>query len=439
MFVWLNVQPGLFRAAAYNVMLIGGVSTLLINGNPLLRFDGYYILSDLLEIPNLAQRSQQHLRYLADRYLFGVEAESGATARGESTWFVLYGVAGAIYRVFLFSVIILFIAGRFFFIGVLLAAWATFGLLVRPLYKSVRYVLAGPNLERSRGRAVLTAGGLLVVALIVFFVVPVPQSTRAEGIIWIAEESIVRAGANGFIDAVLVEPGTQVAAGEPLITSHDAVLSTRVKVLGLRVAELRYREEALRVSDQVAADIAGQELAAAAAELDRAREEHDALTMHAGRDGTLVLTRARDLPGRFVRKGEVLGYVLDLSTLTARVIVTQADVDLVRRRTESVSARLAENLTETRARILREVPQASDRLPSNILGTAGGGQIALDPRFENATALQTLFQFDIELLPEGNLATVGGRVHVRFDHGKAPMARQVYRSLRLLLLRRFRV
>ncbi|MGD8817282.1 MAG: peptidase M50, partial [Acidobacteriota bacterium] len=201
----------------------------------------------------------------------------------------------------------------------------------------------------------------------------------------------------------------------------------------------RSREEALRVTDQVQADIARQELVAAEAELERARQEYDDLTIRAGRDGTLVLTRAEDLPGRFVHKGELLGYVLDLSNVTARVVVTQTDVGLVRRQTKSVSARLAENLNVTPARILREVPQASDRLPSNILGTAGGGQIAIDPRYQDGTAMQTLFQFDIELLPEEQLATVGGRVHVRFDHGYEPLAQQVYRSIRQLLLRRFRV
>jgi putative peptide zinc metalloprotease protein len=75
-----------------------------------------------------------------------------------------------------------------------------------------------------------------------------------------------------------------------------------------------------------------------------------------------------------------------------------------------------------------------------MLGTVGGGQIAIDPRLQGGdTALQTLFQFDIELLPERSLATVGGRVHVRFDHGNVPIAQQLYRSLRQLLLRRFRV
>ena len=71
LFVWLNVEPGLVSALAYNVMLIGGVSTVLFNGNPLLRYDGYFILADLIELPNLGQRSNRYLGYLLQKYVLG--------------------------------------------------------------------------------------------------------------------------------------------------------------------------------------------------------------------------------------------------------------------------------------------------------------------------------------------------------------------------------
>src|SRR5260370_20248483 len=100
LFVWLDVEEGLLRAFTYNVMLIGGVSTILFNGNPLLRFDGYYVLADLLEIPNLADRAKRFINYLIIRNLFGVKgASSPATSPGEPFWFILYGVSAFFYRV----------------------------------------------------------------------------------------------------------------------------------------------------------------------------------------------------------------------------------------------------------------------------------------------------------------------------------------------------
>ena len=84
MFVWSAAEPGLVRAIAFNIMLIGAASTIIINGNPLLRYDGYYVLADLLEIPNLAARSKQFIGYLVRRYVFGFEsAQSPASAPGE--------------------------------------------------------------------------------------------------------------------------------------------------------------------------------------------------------------------------------------------------------------------------------------------------------------------------------------------------------------------
>ena len=110
MFVWLNAESGAVHAIAYNVMLISGVSTLLFNGNPLLKFDGYYVLSDAIEIPNLATRSNKYLGYLIQRYLFGLKnADSPAETRGERVWFVIYGIAAFLYRMFIMFVIILYI------------------------------------------------------------------------------------------------------------------------------------------------------------------------------------------------------------------------------------------------------------------------------------------------------------------------------------------
>src|SRR5262249_35067705 len=76
-YLWLLVEPGLLRATLFNVMLIASVSTVLFNGNPLLRYDAYYILADLIEMPNLAGRSTRYWGYLIERYILGVrEAET---------------------------------------------------------------------------------------------------------------------------------------------------------------------------------------------------------------------------------------------------------------------------------------------------------------------------------------------------------------------------
>ena len=92
--VWSRTDPGArLNTFAYNVMFIASVSTLLFNANPLLRFDGYYILSDLLEIANLAPRSKQYLYYLTKRYAWGVRNPHNlANTAGAKLWRPVYGI-----------------------------------------------------------------------------------------------------------------------------------------------------------------------------------------------------------------------------------------------------------------------------------------------------------------------------------------------------------
>ena len=159
LFVWLNVETGLISALAYNVMLIGGVSTLLFNGNPLLRFDGYYILADLLEIPNLAQRSTRYLGYLGQRYLLGVEtAESPVTAPGEKGWFLLYGPISFCYRIAILIGLVWLVSDWFFSIGILIALWGAIGLIILPAVRTLSQLLNNPAVRKRQARWQLAAG-----------------------------------------------------------------------------------------------------------------------------------------------------------------------------------------------------------------------------------------------------------------------------------------
>ena len=166
LFVWLNVEPGVVRTVAYDVMFIAGISTVLFNGNPLLRYDGYYIFADYLEIPNLRLRAQAYLRYLWERYAFGRrEAEAEMATRSERAWFVCYGLASMVYRLVVFVAVTTFVAGKFFFIGVVFAVVGVATGVLTPLGKLLTYLSTSPRLRRVRLRAGLVVGG--VTALVV--------------------------------------------------------------------------------------------------------------------------------------------------------------------------------------------------------------------------------------------------------------------------------
>ncbi|WP_455365414.1 hypothetical protein [Kaarinaea lacus] len=446
MFVWLNVEPGIVRAVAFNVMLIAGVSTVLFNGNPLLRFDGYYILMDWLEIPNLGTRSNQYLGYLIQRYAFGLQkAQSPVAVPGERGWFVFYSIASFFYRMFIFVTIIWFVAGKFFVIGVLLAIWAATTTLIIPLIKQAWFVTSSPRLSRQRGRALGVSGVFVFTVLAVLLMVPVPSGSIVEGVIWAPEKSIVRASAAGLITGLVAQSGQKVNPSDILVECEEPGLSAEVRVLEAQLKELRARYDAERVKDKTQAQITQQDIEHVQGMLVRAEERQQDLIIRSPAQGEFVVSDPLDMPGRFVRRGEVIGYVMNFKDATARIVVEQEDVDLVRKHLRDIKVRLSDRLaTVIPAELEREVPAATDELPSPALSISGGGTIATRPDAQSSNdvssiALRKSFQFDVKLHTDIPVTTIGERVYVRLTREPEPLAVQWFRLGRQLFLSKFNV
>ena len=140
-------------------------------------------------------------------------------------------------------------------------------------------------------------------------------------------------------------------------------------------------------TDRVKAGITKEEINHVNEQLRRSRERFDELTIRSSAEGHFSFRpMAPDLPGRFVKRGELLGYVLDRSTITARVVVSQADVDFVRQQDPRASRfAFPRRSPRSSSAIKREIPAATDQLPSPTLGQQGGGEIAIDPRDTQGT------------------------------------------------------
>jgi putative peptide zinc metalloprotease protein len=440
--VWVLVEPGLVRSAAYNVIFVAGMSTLVFNGNPLLRYDAYYILADLVEIPNLAQRANQYWQWLAKRHLFGArELERPQGTPGERRWFLFYGPASFLYRSFVMIAISLFIAGEFFFIGVVLAIWGAITMFVLPVAKGLKYVLSNGEIQRQRQRAMLVTFGGLALFLLFAFVVPMPLRTHAEGVVWVPENAEVRARGNGFVERLMVSPDALVKEGEVLLVTRDPALDADAVQRSERVRQLEVQYASQMFEERLQAAVVAEDLARERVGLARTEERLGDLLLTAGVSGRFRLPRADDLPDRYVKKGELLGYVLAAPPRVVRAVVSQDDIALVRNHLAGVEVKIADRLAETwTARLIREVPGGQDQLPSKALSLEGGGIHGTDPRDpDGLRSLERLFQFDLEL-PEGvGELQLGTRVHVRFRHEPEPLASQWGRRLRQLFLSRFHV
>jgi putative peptide zinc metalloprotease protein len=442
MFAWVLLEPGLARAIAFNTIVVAGVSTLLVNGNPLLRFDAYYILADVIEIPNLATRSNKYWQHLIDRHVFRTHAnEPFAASPYEKVWFVFYAPAAFVARMVMLLGIALIVAERFFVIGILIALWTLWSGIGLPLWKAYAHVFTSPELHRNRSRAVRLTLGATAALLIALFIIPAPHHANTQGIVWLPEEAQVRASGDSTITEVTAREGSAVRPGDLLMRTEHPILEAEVERLRWRLTELRQQADAELRGDRVEREVSTLEMQETAQRLTEAERRLGELELKAGAGGEFVLAAApsADLPGRFVKKGDLIGYVTPPSARHARIAVGQDDFELIRGHLDTLQFRLANRPGETfDGAIARAVPGATHELPSKALAAANGGPFPLDPRDpEGVTALQRVFLYDIALPPDLEDAPFGTRVHVRFALDWEPLGWQIARRVRQMLLERF--
>ena len=440
MWVWTETQPGLVRAVAFNTMLIGGLSTLFFNGNPLLRFDGYYVFSDALEIPNLGTRSTQFLGYLTQRYVLrSKQAQRPLATPGEARWFVFYGISAFCYRLFIMVTIVSFVAGQFFFIGVILALWALNAMLVLPLWRKLKFLANSPVFRENRLQAVGVSVAIVATLAVLVLAIPLRSYTTAEGVVWVPDSAEVRAGGDGVLMAVEVDSEQEVGEGTALFKLEDPLLASEIKVLEARLAELNARFQSQIRDDAGQAQITRAQYEMIAAQLERAQSQRDGLSVTSPHPGTVLISRPDAMVGRFYRQGDLLAYVATYPVRTVMAVVQQDYIGQVRRGVETVEARIASQVEEVVAvKVLREVPASTKMLPSSALGEQAGGRIAIDPLGQDPTkAFEPFFQFELELSESANARFIGERVYLRFDHGYESFGKQAWRAVRRAFLKRF--
>lgn len=442
--IWVNAEDGLVRALAFNVMVIGGVSTLLFNGNPLLKFDGYYILSDWLEMPNLAPRGTRYLGYLINRHLFGVEtAENPVTAPGEEKWLFGYTLVAFCYRLFITLTIVLFLADSFPILGMVLAGWSLLLMFGVPLGKQAWYLLTSPQLRRRRGRAMGVTGGALLTIFALVALLPLPHATRAEGVVWSAQDGAVRVTVAGEVARIDAAPNAAVIIGTPLLTLKDPLLSARLDVLGARAEELEIRLAAVPMDRPSEARVMRERFAKALEELNFARQQIDALVIRAPVTGTFVLPGGDAVLGAYVQPGQQIGHVVDFTAARLVVAVPENAADMVLSETREVRVRLADSIATTHpARVLQVTPELTDVVPAPALTREGGGPFSTKPPLDPGApprSLEPLMALELEMTDAVTVLQLGGRAHVLFRHPDSALMMRGWRSLRQLFLKRFDV
>jgi len=439
-FVFLAADPGPIRTLAYNLMLIGGISTLLFNGNPLLRFDGYFVFADLMESPNLGQRSNQFFWHVVRRTILrDRESRAPVAAGGEGRFLVLYAVAAFLYRLSVLFFISIYLAVTLPVIGTALVLWSLFTVFVLPLGKGLRYLFADPTIDLIRGAVMLRTLAIILLCLGGLFVLPLPDVTSTDAVLEPAEGSLLRVQGRGFVDRVLVSDGQEVRPGDPVMLLTDPLLSLERLLAEAERQDALGRLAALPLADRNGRQLWEAQVGYAEAKLADLTTREARLTVRAAGAGRIYIPEAASLPGRFVKQGEVMATIIGPGPTRWRVAIPATDalrVDAGNRRIELVP-RTAKAVTLP-ARIVARAPEVTTSLPSFAVTTKGGGTLLADPNSESPVSLVPVVNYQLAVDQDAGVLLPGGaRARVRFVHDPSPIGPRLWRSMEQTFLRYF--
>lgn len=393
--VWSRTESGWLHHLCFNIILMASLETLLFNANPLMKFDGYYMLSDVLGIPNLSSGGRQTLLCWAKQYLLGVKCELPTWPR--YTWLIRgYGIAAFVWSL-LVSVSLIVVATTLLHgAGIVLSACAVILWLGVPLGGFVQYLYRGkPGEQPQRLRFLLTTGTAVLLCGGFLGFVPWPGAREAPAVVDYSPYTVVRAASSGFVNQVEVQNGEQVQAGQLLVLLENQELQRELADLELKIRQSEFRARQFEQTGRLASQQAEfTQLAAMRAQALEKRTQVAQLAVRAPRSGRVFRRDLTSLIGQYLPEGDEVLSVGDEDHKEIRISIAQTDLDtFLGQIGKTVHVKLP-SLPIWRCTLGEVIPRATLQPPHVALFASSGGPLAV----KNAPQRKNQDQPDQELM-----------------------------------------
>ncbi len=374
-------QSPLVEHVLYNLIITAGVSTILFNANVLMRFDGYFVLADWVDMPNLYNESFHELKRLAQRIGFAVPVPPSPFV-GWRLWLLrFYGVAALFWKATICVTLAIAAATMFAGAGIVIAILGVAMWLGRPLWKLALFVQGqfDTNVASTVRGCVITAAVVTVLVAGVLYV-PISTAVRAPAVVRFAPKSSVRSAADGFVVAVHVTDSAHVQPGDLLVELDNPELHQRLLALRVALAKSQLQQRsAKQAGDASLAQVHQQASDSLRSQIANIESQVNALQVRANRNGRVHARNLQRLVGTFVRQGDVLMTVADDHEKEIVALVHQDHIAAVRKNVANqIPLRTADRQSMIGTVELVE-PRAKFRLDIASLSAANGGPLAVRP------------------------------------------------------------
>lgn len=434
--LWAVSQPGPTQQLLFNLMLITSVWTVMFNANPLMKFDGYYILTDLAGVPNLRAKAQRCTGDMFRRFLFGKDAPGQAPAaslpRRGFSWFVLYSIAAQFYLLF----VTLRIAGLFHhlllpygleWLGDWLGVGALISMLVIPVMSFFRKQLTLPpdaagRVASSRRRPVILLT-LLVITVGGLLAWPWPVRIERPAVVQPVNLQLIRPEIAGRIDAILVRSGQFVHEGDLIARLSSERLASEIRSAELRLESAQKQSQLMLGTDSPNGyRQAESSVAQAKTTLKELQQLAGKLELRAGLDGVVITPDLDRLVAGSLRAGDPLCEIAQLNPIQIYIPLNERQARHIRpgQRVELRAPALPDRTFEGKVVEDRKTAPAHE-LPPNLVATLGG-DIAASPDGQNRfVPIETTYGVQVELQNSGNALRPGMTGAARLHGDTTPL------------------
>ncbi|WP_299979929.1 HlyD family efflux transporter periplasmic adaptor subunit [uncultured Pseudoteredinibacter sp.] len=428
--IYLLSSNEIIQHACLGLAVVGFASSVFFNANPLLKFDGYFVLEDMVEIPDLFDRSRRYCKFFYKNLIFA-KPITQIEADEIKKILLIFGHCTIIFRLILSYVIASYLIETFFAVGVILSCFLVYQQLIKPLISFYEFiiqdVLQGPKSKIAAFRV-----GLAIAAtMIVIFYIPLKNSKTIQGVSWADHNSKVLAPQYSRLRSAHINNGAELSSGELLFRLESEDLKRRISLENskLKILETNYFASFKERKQRL--DFA-EEIKAQKEALGALRSLLGKLEVKSHSDGKLVLSDDYLLQGRWFEKGQLIAYVLKDQETLIRAAVNQDYLKLIRDKLKSVTVRLASRpFEEHQGELIKVFPKATLNLPHEALSLQNGGQII--SQFDNSkgsyVSNRELIILEIKL-PSLKQSVIGDRAFIKLNFEEA--------SLYELLSRKFK-
>lgn len=380
--VWGQASSPWITDLCYQIVIMAGISTLLFNANPLLRFDGYYLLSDLLGIVNLYGKGSAWFGDRIRHFTFGFPLDNAICGKRELPFVAAYGLCSFVWRIVL-SVSLLLVASTLFGgIGLILAVIGGIFWIWLPLKSFLGKILVAANktpIDRLRFSCVAT--GFITVILVCFYGLKAPEISRAPAIVQFHDERMIRAASSGFVRELEVQNGQSVSEGQRLLVienpdlNHDLNSLRQAREVATIQARIHGQRNEISLQQAEFANIKSLDEQISEMETKVAQ-----LQILAPFDGVVFRRGLANLDGSYVQQGEVLMHFADPSKKQVLMSIDEEQFKAVEINIKAPVRFVFHGVELVRSNIDSIEPQASDIPIDPSMIAPSGGPLAVQQR-----------------------------------------------------------